>query len=288
MQRGTKWMARVAAAALAASVLAPGVAGATGASGSHDRRQDNCVNNGYDRSLRVVVLTADGALACSDTRRPGRSGQSVPVTGLTGDTALVGIDYRPATGALVGLGNQGGIYIVDPATGVATNRVQLSETLSGNAFGVDFNPTVDRLRIVSDTGQNLRANPDTGMASPPDAPLSGPGVAGVGYTNNDADPNTATTLYDIDTAADQLSIQAPPNNGTLNPVGKLGVDTNAVVGFDIFSDLRRGTTEDVTAFASLTVGGYSGLYEINLFTGRASHRGNFDVAVTDIAIPLDR
>ena len=62
-------------------------------------------------------------------------------------------------------------------------------------------------------------------------------MAGVGYTNNDADPNTATTLYDIDTATDQVSIQAPPNNGNLNPVGKLGVDTNAVVGFDIFSDL---------------------------------------------------
>lgn len=287
MQRGTKWMARVAAAALAASVLAPGVAGATGASGSHDRRQANCVNNGYDRSPRVVVLTADGALACSDTRRPGRSSRSVPVTGLTGDTALVGIDYRPATGALVGLGDQGGIYIVDPATGVASNRQQLSETLSGTSFGVDFNPTVDRLRVVSDTGQNLRVNVDTGLAAV-DLALSAPGVAGVGYTNNDADPNTATTLYDIDTVADQVSIQAPPNNGTLNPVGKLGVDTNAVVGFDIFSDLRRGTTEDVTAFASLTAGGYSGLYEINLFTGRASHRGNFDVAVTDIAIPLDR
>jgi hypothetical protein len=286
MQRGTKWMARMAAAALAASLLAPGVAGA---SGSHDRRQGaNCVNNGHSRSLRVVVLTDDGALACSDSRRPGRASQIAPVTGLTGDTALVGIDFRPANGALVGLGNQGGIYTVDPATGVASNRVQLSETLSGNSFGVDFNPTVDRLRIVSDTGQNLRANVDTGMASPPDAALSAQGVAGVGYTNNDADPNTATTLYDIDTAADQLSIQAPPNNGTLNPVGKLGVDTNAVVGFDIFSELSRGTTEDVTALASLTVGGYSGLYEINLFTGRASHRGNFDVAVTDIAIPLDR
>jgi Domain of unknown function (DUF4394) len=286
MQRGTKWMARAAAAALAASLLGPGVAGA---SGSQDRRVEaNCVNNGYDRSLRVVVLMDDGALACSDTRRPGRSSRSVPVTGLTGDTALVGIDYRPATGALVGLGNQGGIYTIDPATGVASNRVQLSETLSGNSFGVDFNPTVDRLRIVSDTGQNLRANVDTGAASPPDGALSAQGVAGVGYTNNDADPNTATTLYDIDTAADQLSIQAPPNNGTLNPVGKLGVDTSNVVGFDIFSDLRRGTTDDVAAFASLTVGGYSGLYEINLFTGRASHRGNFSVGVTDIAIPLDR
>jgi Domain of unknown function (DUF4394) len=287
MQRGTRWMARVAAAAVAASVLAPGVAGASGSHDSDRRSGADCVNDRHGRSLRVIVLTADGALACSDTRRPGRASPIGPVTGLTGDTALVGIDFRPATGALVGLGNQGGIYTIDPATGAAANRVQLSEALAGTSFGVDFNPTVDRLRVVSDTGQNLRVNVDTGVAAV-DLTLSAPGVPGVGYTNNDADPNTATTLYDIDTAADQVSIQAPPNNGTLNPVGKLGVDTSAVVGFDIFSELDDGTTDDVSAFASLTVGGSSGLYEIDLFTGRASHRGNFAVGVTDIAIPLDR
>ena len=51
-----------------------------------------------------------------------------------------------------------------------------------------------------------------------------------------------------------------------------------------YNPLVNGSME----LASLTVGGYSGLYEINLFTGRASHRGNFAVGVTDIAIPLDR
>jgi hypothetical protein len=34
--------------------------------------------------------------------------------------------------------------------------------LDGTFFGVDFNPTVDRLRVISDTGQNLRVNVDTG------------------------------------------------------------------------------------------------------------------------------
>ena len=44
----------------------------------------------------------------------------------------------------------------------------------------------------------------------------------------------------------------------------------------------------MTALASLTVGGQAGLYEVNLFTGRASHRGNLPAGVVDIAIPLDR
>lgn len=286
MLRGTRWMAALAAGALAGSLLAPGLA--SGASERDDGRgRPACSADQRGRSLRVFVLTTDGALACTDTRRPHRTIAVGPITGLTGDTALVGMDFRPATGALVGLGDQGGIYTIDATTAAATNRQQLSVPLSGTSFGVDFNPTVDRLRIVSDTGQNLRVNVDTGAATT-DVALSGPGVAAVGYTNNDADPTTATTLYDIDTAADQVSIQAPPNNGTLNPVGMLGVDTAAAVGFDIFSDLDDGTTEDVAAFASLTVGGRAGLYEINLFTGRASHRGDFGVGVVDIAIPLDR
>jgi hypothetical protein len=287
MNRASRWVGGAIAGALMASLMAPGVAGAV-TDRPDDRGRAPCSAQQRGRSLQVYLLNADGTLSCTDTRRPHRATPIGRITGLTTDTALVGIDVRPATGALVGLGDQGGIYVIDPATGAASNRVQLSVPLSGAAFGVDFNPTVDRLRVVSDTGQNLRINVDTGVATV-DTALSAPGVAGAAYTNNDADPTTATTLYDIDTAADQVSIQAPPNNGTLNPVGSLGVDTSAVVGFDIFSDLdRAGTTEDVTALASLTVGGQSGLYEINLFTGRASSRGNLPAGVVDIAIPLDR
>lgn len=286
MHRATRWAGGAIAGALMASLLAPALAGA-GPDRPADRGRNVCAQSSHGRSLQVFLLTADGALACTDTRRPHRARTIGPITGLTTDTKIIGIDVRPATGALVGLGDQGGIYVIDPATGAAANRVQLSVPLSGASFGVDFNPTVDRLRIVSDTGQNLRVNIDSGAATV-DAALSAPGVAGAAYTNNDADPTTATTLYDIDTATDQVSIQAPPNNGTLNPVGSLGVDTDAVVGFDIFSDLERGTTDDVSAFASLTVGGQAGLYEVNLFTGRASHRGNLPAGVVDIAIPLDR
>ena len=82
---------------------------------------------------------------------------------------------------------------------------------AGTSFGVDFNPTVDRLRIVSDTGQNLRVNVDDGTATV-DGTLNIPGatpvnpalgVTAAAYTNNDADPKTATTLFDIDTTQRQ-------------------------------------------------------------------------------------
>ena len=100
-------------------------------------------------------------------------------------------------------------------------------------------------------------------------------------------PTTATTLFDIDTMADQVAIQAPPNNGTLNPTGKLGVDAAGDVGFDIYSSTTRdGATVNVRALAALNVDGKSALYRVDLLTGRASWADRIDAPVVDLAFPL--
>jgi hypothetical protein len=226
---------------------------------------------------------------------PGAARNLAKITGLVGDTGVVGIDYRPANSELIGLGNAGGVYSLNIATGAATKKSQLNVALNGSKFGIDFNPTVDRLRIVSDTGQNLRANVDTG-ATVVDGALNytpgvtATGVVGAAYTNNDADPGTATTLYDIDANLDQVDIQAPPNAGTLNPTGKLGVDTSPIAEADIYSTVRNGSTAEVQGFAVLTVGGRSGFYKLALFSGKAAARGTFATSnwVTGIAIPLNQ
>jgi hypothetical protein len=158
---------------------------------------------------------------------------------------------------------------------------------------------VDRPRIVSDTGQNLRDNVDTivdGRLTYPPTPPAQPdptpamGVTGAAYTNNDADPNTRTTLFDLDSVLDQTVIQAPANAGLLSPTGKLGVDTGAAVGADIYSWVRDGTTVDVRGLAALTVDGKSRLYRLDLLQGRASDRGAFSSRnqLTGIAIPLNQ
>jgi Domain of unknown function (DUF4394) len=290
MQRGHKWIAAAAVGALAASLFTAGAAGAHGDDGWKDRDRPRCtgdVQGQYTgRSLAIVALTTDGTLVCVDSTDPDR-GRGVPVTGLVADTRLIGIDHRPATGVLYGVGELGGLYTIDAGTGVASKVAQMSVVPTGTTFGVDFNPTVDRLRVVSDTQQNLRVDVTTG-ATVTDLALSAVGVAGAAYTNNDADPNTATTLFDIDAAADQGSVQAPANNGNLSPTGKLGVDTSNAVGFDIHSKLRRGSTVEAHAFASLTVDGESGLYAVNLLTGKVQLRDGFAVPVADIAIPLDQ
>lgn len=244
-------------------------------------------------SLSIIGLTSDQRLVCFRENNPGGARGAGAISGLSGDTRLVGIDVRPATGELWGLGDAGGLYVIDVRDGGATFKSQLSVALAGTSFGIDFNPTVDRLRIISDTGQNLRVNVDTGAVTV-DTNLSGldplTGVTAAAYTNNDADGNTGTTLYVIDTAGDQLAIQAPPNAGSLNATGKLTVNAAAGAGFDIYSYILRGTTVEAWGYAVLTVNGQSRLYHVNLFTGRATPRGTFRSReqVIDIAIPLNR
>jgi len=114
--------------------------------------------------------------------------------------------------------------------------------LSGSSFAFDFNPMVDRIRLASTGGQNLRLNPDTGAVAMADKALvykagdPGAGIVpaalGAAYTNN-VRAATSTTLYDVDTARDALVIQAPPNDGVLTTVGALGVNLAGPLGFDI-------------------------------------------------------
>jgi hypothetical protein len=257
------------------------------------------------RSLQVVGLTTDGRLVRFDADRPGRTRGIGKVKGLTGDQSLVGVDYRVQDGKLYGVGNAGGIYTLSTGDAAATKVGQLTVALSGNSFGVDFNPAANRLRVVSDTGQNLRHNLDDATATTPplagatvmDGTLTVPpattpamGVAGAAYTNNDLDPNTATTLFDLDTAADQLVVQSPANAGALAPTGKLLVDAGPVAGFDIYSRTSLGATQANLGLATVSVLGRTSLHQVNLLTGRATRIGSFrpSTQVADIAIPLDQ
>jgi hypothetical protein len=248
-----------------------------------DRRL--CLEVLEDRTVptALVALTTGNQLLTFDSASPGTITRTAAVTGLQAGEQLLDIDARPANSLLYGLGSTGRIYIVNPFTGAAT-QTGPTLTLSGTKFAIDFNPTVDRLRVVSDAGQNLRVNVDAAnSAGNPIVDLAlaygagdpnfgkTPNVVGNAYTNNFAGA-TSTTLYDIDSTLDILAIQNPPNNGTLQTVGPLGVDTSSLVGFDIQT---VGTTN--TAFAALNVGGVSSLFTITLASGAATPAGAIGV-----------
>jgi Domain of unknown function (DUF4394) len=274
----------------------------------------NCVSNtGKGRSarvksLKVVGLTSDGRLLCFPAKSADKAEVVGSVTGLgSADSALIGIDFRAQDGKLYGVGN-GGVYTIDPTTATATFVNRLTVMLDPTAlfFGVDFNPAADRLRIVSDTGQNLRHNVNAGGTTLSDAPLTimvgtgvvtAPGITGAAYTNNDVPPPgmpTGTTLYDLDTMRNQVVVQSPPNGvpmaiaPNLVPTGNLGLDPDPAAGFDIYSVVVGGTAVDNLGYAVLNRGASSGFYSVSFQTGQATLLDEFKDQVVDIALPLNQ
>ncbi len=233
-----------------------------------------------------------------------------PITGLQSGELILAIDYRPATEVLYGLGSTSRLYTIDPLTGVATQvgSGTFAVPLKGISFDMDFNPAVDRIRVVSNSNQNLRLNPDTGTVVDfdpgadgvqPDADLAyasgdpgdgiDPVIVGAAYLNN-FPGTTSTTLFDIDSGRDVLAIQGSPggtpnspNLGQLTTVGPLGVDVTRRLGFDIAS------TDGINrAIGLFQIDGTSTpqLYGINLATGAAALIGNIGGGrlFSDIAI----
>jgi len=228
------------------------------------------------RAELIVALTSDNRLLTFDSATPATAAATVAVTGLASGEALLAIDFRPATGELFALGGSNRIYTVNASTGAATPVGGAGVfTLTGTQFGFDFNPTVDRIRITSNTGLNLRVNPNDGTLSATDTALTaGFTVAGSAYSNNVAGA-VATTLFGIDPTLDSLVIQNPPNAGALVVVGGIGFNATAV-GFDISG--RTGA-----AYAALQVGGTSGLYTVDLGSGTATLRGTIAPAALGTA-----
>lgn len=229
-----------------------------------------------------VAYAVDGAnnLHVFNFMEPGTP-VSKAITGLQPSESVVGIDMRPVTGQLFALGSTGRLYILNTSTGAAAMvGAGPVATLAGTDFGFDFNPFVDKIRIVSDTGQNLRVNPVDGSLVATDGPLNPgtPMVTAAAYTNSF--PGTATTvLYDIDSATDMLYKQDPPNAGTLTAIGALGIDVMDANGFDIGGSSNTG-------YAILTVGTAHKIYSVNLTNGTATAIADFPAAVNGFAVGL--
>ncbi len=245
----------------------------------------------------LVGLTTTNQLVTFDSAAPGTITSTVAVSGLQPGETLVGIDFRPATalsganaGQLFGLGSTSQLYQIDPAGGAATKvGGTFTPALTGNAFGFDFNPAVDKIRVVSNSSQSLRINSATGAATADtnlaydaatyDAVVGGPPpapqVVDAAYTQNPsatANGPATTTLYGLDAGTDLLvTIGGPdsdpnPNAGQLFAVGKVGFDVTPDSGFDI---------EPATdmAFATRTDGSNTVISSINLTTAQSAVLG---------------
>lgn len=245
-----------------------------------------------DSTAQAFGLTANNKLLNFALNNPNSVSEK-SLTGLLVDERFVGIDYRLRTatdhsGKLYGLTNKANLYTINPESGLASLVSTLKPaagssftTLDGTSFAVDFNPTADRLRVISNTGQNLRINVDTGDTIK-DGDIngaSGAQVTAAAYTNSFKTPvaTLATELFDLDQTNKTLTKQNPPNNGTLSLIGSLGINLGTDNGFDIAGG------DNGLALATVSGGsGPSVLYRIDL---------NSDTTITtaraNLAISVD-
>lgn len=243
-----------------------------------------CGAFGAARAEAIYGLTNLQELVTFDSQTRSVT-STTPLSGfsITGEI-LLSIDVRPATGELYGLSSANQLYRIDPTTGAsAAVGSGLGATLTGSAKAIDFNPTVDRIRILTSSGQNLRAHPDTGAlvatdgshafaAGDPNAGDS-PAVVNGAYTNSFLGATT-TTLYTLEAGNNVLATQIPPNNGVLNTVGGIGfdlVDSGGFTGFDI-----SGSTGTAYLVGNSLFGGgltANSLYTVDLTTGLATLAG---------------
>nr|WP_316643728.1 DUF4394 domain-containing protein [uncultured Roseateles sp.] len=240
----------------------------------------------------VYAVTSSNQLIQFNAGQPQKLLSSKALTGLAAQERLLGIDYRVARGQLFALGASGQLYRINTADG----SVSLIGTPSAlpkegaTEWGFDFNPTVDRIRVVNDAGFNLRLHPDTGAIVDGNADLPGvqfdgklvydaadanagktPGVVAAGYTYNKTN-DKITTNYALDGKQGVLVHQGTregvtpavsPNTGRLYTVGSLGLGSFEHATLDI-SDLSN------TAYSAISSGSKSSWYRIDLATGRAT------------------
>jgi rubrerythrin len=223
-----------------------------------------------------------------------------PISGVNKNTMLVGLDYRPSNGTLYALDENGQLYTISMpkkhGNAVSAQPVGSPADYSGadlgDGIGFDFNPVADAIRVVTmtsesfvtnaDDGTIIRQDPDTFYAKGDPNEGTAPQLSAAAYTNSVPDPTT-TTLYDIDSNLDVLVRQNAdpnsPNTSELTTIGGLGIDVAAINGFDI-----SGTTG--TAYAVLTVDGKTGLYTVDLMSGKATQvtGDGMDDTVTDIDV----
>ncbi|TCT08130.1 DUF4394 domain-containing protein [Aquabacter spiritensis] len=214
----------------------------------------------------VAALTGDDTIVIVDAAAK-KAGKTLKITGISGK--VLGIDVRPADGLLYAVIDDGAIVTIDTATGKATGKSKLESMLSpGVVATVDFNPVADRLRLMGSDGMNLRVNVDDGkVIRDGNLAFAGadamremkPNVVAGAYTNS-VKGTKETALFDID-ASGTLLKQAPPNDGVLNTVGKLGMSGKGAA-FDIVSDGNGGNS------AWLMSG--DTLYSVDLATGKGT------------------
>lgn len=237
---------------------------------------------GTSHAITIFGLGAGGQVYSFDTSAPA----VVTPVGIATAPGVVDIDFRGSNNRLYAMAGSGATSTINTSTGQLTSVfASTSHTINGGVTSFDFNPAVDRMRVVGGGINNYRLFPDnTPMpgGTVVDGGTGGDGVFAtpasvtlldVAYTNPFGNLGT-TALFSIGSNGILYSHPGAgaPQFNTLAAVGALGVTIGSDVGFDI----------DSTGTGWLVSG--NSLYSVNLATGAATSVGALGVGLTSIAV----
>jgi hypothetical protein len=248
--------------------------------------------------VMVLGVTESNVLVRFSVDDPGMVDEIGQIS-VNGGENVVGLDFRPASGALFAVTSDGRLLGINPETAAASvitdNIVPDGGLLDGDRFGVDFNPAANALRVVSNAGQNLRIGPaalppNTGAAGVADRQLGYiQGLVAAAYTNPEgptARPDAGTMLFVID--IDGVVHTQNANDGMLTEIGPLGIDPalDRVIDYAIAevpepillksASLKVAPVLTVNEHYVMTErDGVTTLHSINPLTGEATEIDNF-------------
>lgn len=251
----------------------------------------------------VYGLTSNNYLITFDSQNPSNVYSHLATSGITSGQVLVGMDVRPATGELYGLGynsatGEARLYVINTATGALTAIGDMATMLAPmmGKVSVDFNPVVDRVRVLGSNNQNYRLHPVTGVIAATDLDLHyaigdvnemmNPSIGTGAYTNSYAGA-ASTTLYNYDDSLNVFTTQVPPNDGNLMTLGSSGLMVNLAnpsTDLDIYF-VQPGNMNVAIFTANTGTADIDRLYSIDLANGMAMDWGKIGngIAVVDIA-----
>lgn len=256
------------------------------------------------RAETIAALTSSNELLIVDSAKPATILNRLTISGLLAGENILAMDVRPADGRLYGVTNFNRLYTIGTLDGAAVFAASIGPSagdafigLVGTRFGIDFDPVNDKLRVISDAGQNLRINPDTGLVTTDTNvgyattdPLTGqtPLIADIAFNNND-NSATKTTLFALDDGTHALVRVGGPNGtpapsgGQLAMLGTFGQEGITSMGFDIAPDGTAYVVERLDFISNANASRAFMLASVDLATGRDQALGYIGDGTTPIA-----
>ena len=227
----------------------------------------------------IYAIQAPSEALVAFSSRDKTISRTVPVSGLAAGDKLRGIDFRPSTGHIYGIGLPSmRVYRLNPVNGAAA-AITGPLPASGADADVEVSATSDVLRVVTSDRDNLRVDPDTGAVVGVQTDLGGD-VKAIAHTNA-VDSATFTTLYGL--VANSLvrigGLAGFPsaNAGSVTTLGPLGLTVAPGAGLDV-----SGATGK--AYTLVTSAAATSLATVDLDSGAATKGIAVEPGIAAIAV----